>query len=101
MLIIALVSIMWATAMAFTTGDARLVIAYSSVAQMGFILLGIFSLQPQGGQGALLQMLNHGVVTAASFFVDRRRRGALPAAASASTTWAASPSGRRCSPRSS
>jgi NADH-quinone oxidoreductase subunit M len=69
MLIIALVSIMWATAMAFTTGDARLVIAYSSVAQMGFILLGIFSLQPEGGQGALLQMLNHGVVVAASFFV--------------------------------
>jgi NADH-quinone oxidoreductase subunit M len=69
MLIIALVSIMWGTAMAFTTGDARLVIAYSSVAQMGFILLGIFSLEPQGGQGALLQMLNHGVVTAASFFL--------------------------------
>ncbi len=69
MLVIALVSIIWATALAFTTGDARLVIAYSSVAQMGFILLGIFSLQPQGGQGALLQMLNHGVVTAASFFV--------------------------------
>jgi NADH-quinone oxidoreductase subunit M len=69
MLIIALVSIVWATAVAFTTPDARLVIAYSSVAQMGFILLGIFSLQPQGGQGALLQMLNHGVVTAASFFV--------------------------------
>jgi NADH-quinone oxidoreductase subunit M len=36
---------------------------------MGFILLGIFSLQPQGAQGALLQMLNHGIVTAASFFV--------------------------------
>ncbi len=69
MLMIALVSILWATAMAFTTADARLVIAYSSVAQMGFILLGIFSLRPQGGQGALLQMLNHGVVTAASFFV--------------------------------
>jgi NADH-quinone oxidoreductase subunit M len=69
MLIVALVSIMWATAMAFTTRDARLVIAYSSVAQMGFILLGIFSLQPQGAQGALLQMLNHGIVTAASFFV--------------------------------
>jgi NADH-quinone oxidoreductase subunit M len=69
MLIVALVSILWATAMAFTTRDARLVIAYSSVAQMGFILLGIFSLQPQGAQGALLQMLNHGIVTAASFFV--------------------------------
>ncbi len=69
MLIIALVSIMWATAMAFTTRDARLVIAYSSVAQMGFILLGIFSLRAEGAQGALLQMLNHGIVTAASFFV--------------------------------
>jgi NADH-quinone oxidoreductase subunit M len=69
MLLIALVSILWATSMAFTTRDVRLVIAYSSVAQMGFIVLGIFSLKATGGQGALLQMLNHGVVTAASFFV--------------------------------
>ena len=69
MLIIALVSILWATAMAFTTRDVRLVIAYSSVAQMGFILLGIFSLQTPGDQWALLQMLNHGLVTAAAFFV--------------------------------
>jgi NADH-quinone oxidoreductase subunit M len=69
MLIIALVSVLWATSMAFTTRDVRLVIAYSSVAQMGFIVLGIFSLKATGGQGALLQMLNHGVVTAASFFV--------------------------------
>ena len=69
MLVIALVSILWGTSMAFTTRDARLVIAYSSVAQMGFILLGIFSLKSTGGQGALLQMINHGVVTAASFFV--------------------------------
>lgn len=69
MLIIALVSILWATAMAFTTPDVRLVIAYSSVAQMGFILLGIFSLQAPGDQGALLQMLNHGLVTAAAFFI--------------------------------
>ena len=69
MLVIALVSILWATSMAFTTRDARLVIAYSSVAQMGFITLGIFSLKATGGQGALLQMINHGVVTSASFFV--------------------------------
>ncbi len=69
MLVIALVSILWATAVAFTTRDARLVIAYSSVAQMGFILLGVFSLRPEGAQGAVLQMLNHGIVTAASFFV--------------------------------
>ena len=69
MLLIALVSILWATSVAFTTRDARLVIAYSSVAQLGFITLGIFSLRPTGGQGALLQMVNHGVVTAAAFFV--------------------------------
>lgn len=68
-LIVAVIAILWATAMAFTTRDARLVIAYSSVAQLAFITLGIFSLRPEGGQGALLQMLNHGVVTAASFFV--------------------------------
>jgi len=69
MLVIALVSILWATSVAFTTRDARLVVAYSSVAQLAFITLGIFSLRPEGAQGALLQMLNHGIVTAAAFFV--------------------------------
>src|SRR5579871_2762807 len=69
MLLIALVSILWATAVAFTTPDARLVVAYSSVAQLGFITLGIFSLRPQGAQGALLQMVNHGLVTAPAFFI--------------------------------
>ena len=69
MLLIALASILWGTAVAFTTTDARLVIAYSSVAQLGFITLGIFSLRAQGGQGALLQMVNHGLVTAPAFFI--------------------------------
>ena len=69
MLLVSLVSILWATSLAFTTPDARLVIAYSSVAQLSFITLGIFSLRPQGGQGALLQMVNHGLVTAPLFFV--------------------------------
>jgi NADH-quinone oxidoreductase subunit M len=69
MLLIALLSILWATSVAFTTPDARLVVAYSSVAQLGFIMLGIFSLRPEGGQGALLQMVNHGLVTAPMFFI--------------------------------
>jgi NADH-quinone oxidoreductase subunit M len=69
MLLIALVSILWGTLVAFTTPDARLVVAYSSVAQLGFITLGIFSLRPEGGQGALLQMVNHGLVTAPLFFI--------------------------------
>ncbi len=69
MLLIALVSILWGTSLAFTTNDARLVVAYSSVAQLGFITLGIFSLRPQGSQGALLQMVNHGLVVAPLFFI--------------------------------
>jgi NADH-quinone oxidoreductase subunit M len=69
MLVIALVSILWGTVVAFTTPDARLVVAYSSVAQLGFITLGIFSLHPDGGQGALLQMVNHALVTAPLFFI--------------------------------
>ena len=68
-LLICLVSIVWATAVAFTVRDARLVVAYSSVAQLAFITLGIFSLRPDGAQGALLQMVNHGLVTAGAFFV--------------------------------
>jgi NADH-quinone oxidoreductase subunit M len=46
-----------------------MVVAYSSVAQLSFITLGIFSLKPTGGQGALLQMVNHGLVTAPMFFI--------------------------------
>jgi NADH-quinone oxidoreductase subunit M len=69
MLLIAVVSILWGTVVAFTTPDARLVVAYSSVAQLGFITLGIFSLHPDGGQGALLQMVNHALVTAPLFFI--------------------------------
>jgi NADH-quinone oxidoreductase subunit M len=69
MLLIALISILWGTVVAFTTPDARLVVAYSSVAQLGFITLGIFSLHPDGGQGALLQMVNHALVTAPLFFL--------------------------------
>jgi NADH-quinone oxidoreductase subunit M len=69
MLLFALASIIWATAIAFTTPDARMVVAYSSVAQLSFITLGIFSLRPEGIQGSILQMVNHGLVTAPLFFI--------------------------------
>ncbi len=69
MLLIALASILYGSAVAYTQTDARLVAGYSSVAQLGFITLGIFSLNAQGGQGALLQMVNHGLVVAALFFI--------------------------------
>jgi NADH-quinone oxidoreductase subunit M len=69
MLVLCLISIIWGTLVAFTTTDARMVVAYSSIAQLSFITLGIFSLKPAGGQGALLQMVNHGLVTAPMFFI--------------------------------
>ncbi|MEA2152694.1 MAG: NADH-quinone oxidoreductase subunit [Solirubrobacteraceae bacterium] len=69
MLLIALASIVYGSVVAFSQTDARLVAGYSSVAQLGFITLGIFSLNPQGAQGALLQMVNHGLVVAALLFI--------------------------------
>jgi NADH-quinone oxidoreductase subunit M len=69
MLLVALLSIVYGSALAFTQTDARLIAGYSSVAQLGFITLGIFSLNPQGAQGALLQMVNHGLVVAPLLFI--------------------------------
>jgi NADH-quinone oxidoreductase subunit M len=68
-LLVALASILYGSAMAFTTTDIRLVLGYSSIAQLGFITLGIFSLQPAGAQGAILQAVNHGLVVAPAFFI--------------------------------
>ena len=69
MLLIALVSIVYGSAQAFSQTNARLILGYSSVAQLGFITLGIFALNPQGAQGALLQMVNHGLVVAPALFI--------------------------------
>ena len=55
--------------MAFTTTHARLILAYSSIAQLGFIVLGVFALNSQGVQGAILQAFNHGLVVAPAFFI--------------------------------
>ena len=51
MLLISLASILYGSAMAFTTTNTRLILGYSSVAQLGFITLGIFSLRPRGRPG--------------------------------------------------
>jgi NADH-quinone oxidoreductase subunit M len=69
MLVIALLSIIYGSMQAFSQTNARLILGYSSVAQLGFILLGIFALNPQGAQGALLQMVNHGLVVAPALFI--------------------------------
>jgi len=69
MLVIALLSILYGSLQAFSQTDARLIAGYSSVAQLGFITLGIFALNSKGAQGALLQMVNHGLVVAPLLFI--------------------------------
>jgi NADH-quinone oxidoreductase subunit M len=69
LLLIGLASILYGSIMAFTTTQTRLVLGYSSIAQLGFIVLGIFALDDRGAQGALLQSINHGLVVAPAFFI--------------------------------
>jgi NADH-quinone oxidoreductase subunit M len=68
-LIIALASILYGSVMAFTQTNLRLIAGYSSVAQLGFITAGIFALRPDGADGAILQMVNHGLVVAPIFII--------------------------------
>jgi len=69
MLVLAVFSILYGSVLAFSQDEARMVVAYSSIAQLGFIVLGIFSLDEKGAQGALMQMVNHGLVVAPLFFI--------------------------------
>ena len=69
MLVIALASILYGSVMAFTQTNVRLIAGYSSIAQLGFITAGIFALRPDGANGALLQMVNHGLVVAPIFII--------------------------------
>jgi NADH-quinone oxidoreductase subunit M len=71
LLIIALLSILYGSIQAFTQTNIRLILGYSSVAQLGFITLGIFAFDPdgKGAQGALLQAVNHGLVVAPLFLI--------------------------------
>jgi NADH-quinone oxidoreductase subunit M len=68
-LVIALASILYGSVMAFSQTNVRLVGGYSSVAQLGFITAGIFALRADGGDGAVLQMVNHGLVVAPLFII--------------------------------
>lgn len=69
MLILAVAAILYGSMMAFTTRDLRLILGFSSVAQLGFITAGIFAINESGGQGAVLQMVNHGLVVVPAFLI--------------------------------
>jgi NADH-quinone oxidoreductase subunit M len=68
-IILAVFSILYGSVLAFSQDNVRLVVAYSSIAQLGFIVLGIFAFDDKGAQGAVLQMLNHGIVVVALFLI--------------------------------
>jgi NADH-quinone oxidoreductase subunit M len=68
-LVIGVAGILYGSIMAFTQTNVRLIAGYSSIAQLGFITIGIFSLSPDGGDGAVLQMVNHGLVVAGVFLI--------------------------------
>ncbi len=67
--VLAVAGIAWGALMALAQRDMKLLIAYSSVSHMGFIVLGVFAFNQQGQQGAILQMVNHGIVVPALFLV--------------------------------
>ncbi|HEU4802082.1 MAG TPA: NADH-quinone oxidoreductase subunit M [Solirubrobacterales bacterium] len=69
LLIIGLASILYGSAMAFTRTHLRDIVAFSSIAQMGFITIGIFSLSGAGGDGSVIQMVNHALVVAPIFLI--------------------------------
>jgi NADH-quinone oxidoreductase subunit M len=67
--VLAVAAIIWGALMAIAQRDMKLLVAYSSVSHMGFIVLGIFSYNVQGQQGAILQMVNHGIIISALFLI--------------------------------
>ena len=67
MLVISVVAIVYGAYVTLAQTDIKRLIAYSSVSHMGFVTLGIFTLDQGGVEGAILQMINHGIISAALF----------------------------------
>jgi NADH-quinone oxidoreductase subunit M len=64
---LSLIAIIYTSLVALAQEDIKKLIAYSSVAHMGFVTIGIFSMTQQGIDGAIMQMLSHGIVSGALF----------------------------------
>jgi NADH-quinone oxidoreductase subunit M len=67
--ILSIIAIVYTSIVALAQEDMKKLIAYSSVAHMGYVTLGIFSLNDLGVNGAIFQMLSHGVISAALFLI--------------------------------
>jgi NADH-quinone oxidoreductase subunit M len=67
--VLAVIGIIYGAMVAMVQKDVKSLVAFSSVSHMGFIMLGLTALNMQGMQGAILQMLNHGISTGALFMI--------------------------------
>lgn len=65
---LSVVAIIYTSVVAYRQKDMKKLIAYSSVAHMGFVTMGIFTINLQGLQGAIFQMISHGLISGALFF---------------------------------
>ena len=75
--VLAIIGILYGALVSLVQTDLKRLVAYSSVSHLGFVVLGIFAMSPASVQGALYQMLNHGISTGALFLLvgmlyDRR-----------------------------
>ena len=66
--ILSLIAIIYTSLVALMQEDMKKLIAYSSIAHMGFVTMGIFTMTPQGIEGSIFQMISHGIISAALFF---------------------------------
>jgi NADH-quinone oxidoreductase subunit M len=69
MALLAVIGILYGAAVSYAQRDVKKLVAYSSVSHLGFVMLGLFALNPLGIQGGILQMINHGLSTGALFLI--------------------------------
>jgi NADH-quinone oxidoreductase subunit M len=67
--ILSIIAIIYGALVCLAQKDMKRLIAYSSVSHMGFVTLGLFALNPEGVEGGILQMINHGIITGALFLM--------------------------------
>jgi NADH-quinone oxidoreductase subunit M len=67
--VLALIAIIYGALVSMVQRDIKSLVAFSSVSHMGFVMLGLFTLNIQGVEGSVLQMLNHGISTGALFLI--------------------------------
>ena len=67
--VLAVIGILYGAMVSYAQKDVKMLVAYSSVSHLGFVMLGLFAINLQGIEGGILQMINHGISTGALFLL--------------------------------